>query len=127
MPLIAPKITETRKLYPDWLNDDDLRDGETDTISSSEEQFWIDLIEKYLKPYDMNEDSKVCHKQFLHFRNFYQFFALVILDFSKLSGAKHFLCDFEFPAKIWKISRVTRAKNLQKLRKSVKWILLIIP
>jgi hypothetical protein len=62
MPLLAPKINETRKLYPDWLNDDDLRDGETDTISSSEEQFWIDLIEKYLKPYDMNEDSKVCHQ-----------------------------------------------------------------
>lgn len=45
-------------LLPDWLYDNDLKDGETETISASEEQFWVDLIEKYLKPLDMTAKDK---------------------------------------------------------------------
>ncbi|XP_058450072.1 chitin synthase chs-2-like [Malaya genurostris] len=43
---------------PDWLYDVDLRNGDTETISASEEQFWIELIEKYLKPLDLTERQK---------------------------------------------------------------------
>lgn len=45
-------------LLPDWLYDNDLKDGETETISAAEEQFWVDLIEKYLKPLDMTAKDK---------------------------------------------------------------------
>lgn len=37
---------------PDWLYDTDLRNGETETLGATEEKFWYDLIEKYLKPID---------------------------------------------------------------------------
>ncbi|XP_062716312.1 chitin synthase chs-2-like [Aedes albopictus] len=43
---------------PDWLYDVDLRNGDTETISASEEQFWIELIEKYLKPLDLTDKQK---------------------------------------------------------------------
>ncbi|EDS40726.1 chitin synthase [Culex quinquefasciatus] len=43
---------------PDWLYDVDLRNGDTETISASEEQFWIELIERYLKPLDLTERQK---------------------------------------------------------------------
>lgn len=49
---------ETKNLLPDWLYDPDLMDGETDTIPASEEQFWVDLIEKYLTPLDMTSKDK---------------------------------------------------------------------
>ena len=56
-----PLITECldKNLLPDWLYDDDLKDGDTETISAAEEQFWTDLIEKYLKPLDMTPKDKV--------------------------------------------------------------------
>ena len=37
---------------------DELKDGETETISAAEEQFWVDLIEKYLKPLVMTANDK---------------------------------------------------------------------
>lgn len=43
---------------PDWLYDVDLRTGETDTLTASEEQFWEDLIEKYLKPLDLTDKDR---------------------------------------------------------------------
>ncbi|XP_052867895.1 chitin synthase chs-2-like [Anopheles cruzii] len=43
---------------PDWLYDVDLKNGDTETISASEELFWIELIEKYLKPLDLSEKQK---------------------------------------------------------------------
>lgn len=45
----VPLMNESEKqsnLLPDWLYDNDLKDGETETISAAEEQFWTDLIEK---------------------------------------------------------------------------------
>lgn len=35
-----------------------MRNGDTETISASEEQFWIELIERYLKPLDLTERQK---------------------------------------------------------------------
>lgn len=44
---------------PDWLNDECMKNARNDTISVNEEQFWMDLIEKYLKPLDKNEEDEV--------------------------------------------------------------------
>jgi chitin synthase len=56
VPLMSPE--KSSNLLPDWLYDNDLKDGETETISAAEEQFWVDLIEKYLKPLDMTAKDK---------------------------------------------------------------------
>lgn len=59
VPLIAiDDVEQKRNLLPDWLYDPDLKDGDTDTISATEEQFWVDLIEKYLTPLDMTAKDK---------------------------------------------------------------------
>lgn len=58
VPLIAESTDNQSNLLPDWLYDDDLKDGDTETISAAEEQFWVDLIEKYLKPLDMTVKDK---------------------------------------------------------------------
>lgn len=58
IPLIDNEIDMKKNLLPDWLYDPDLIDGETDTIPASEEQFWVDLIEKYLTPLDMTSKDK---------------------------------------------------------------------
>lgn len=57
VPLMS-ESNEKSNLLPDWLYDNDLKDGETETISAAEEQFWVDLIEKYLKPLDMTAKDK---------------------------------------------------------------------
>uniref|UniRef100_A0A1L8E354 chitin synthase n=3 Tax=Nyssomyia neivai TaxID=330878 RepID=A0A1L8E354_9DIPT len=43
---------------PDWLYDDDLRNGDNDTLPLAEEKFWNDLIDRYLKPLDLSEEDK---------------------------------------------------------------------
>lgn len=45
VPLIGDSEKQSN-LLPDWLYDSDLKDGDTETISAAEEQFWTDLIEK---------------------------------------------------------------------------------
>jgi hypothetical protein len=47
-------------INPYWIEDRDLKKGEVDYISSSEAQFWKDLLEKYLHPIDDNKEEKVC-------------------------------------------------------------------
>jgi chitin synthase len=46
VPLISNESDKQSNLLPDWLYDSDLKDGDTETISAAEEQFWTDLIEK---------------------------------------------------------------------------------
>ncbi|XP_011866715.1 PREDICTED: uncharacterized protein LOC105561386 isoform X3 [Vollenhovia emeryi] len=43
---------------PYWLNDDGLKKGEVDVLSLQEEQFWKDLLEKYLYPIDDDKTEK---------------------------------------------------------------------
>ncbi|XP_034174891.2 hyaluronan synthase-like protein kkv isoform X1 [Osmia lignaria lignaria] len=43
---------------PYWLNDDGLKKGEIDVLSLQEEQFWKDLLEKYLYPIDEDKAEK---------------------------------------------------------------------
>ena len=35
---------------PFWIDDRDLKNGTIDFLPGSEQQFWMDLIEKYLEP-----------------------------------------------------------------------------
>lgn len=44
---------------PYWIDDQDLKKGEVDFLSSSEIQFWKDLIDKYLYPIDQNKEDEV--------------------------------------------------------------------
>lgn len=46
VPLVSSETEKQSNLLPDWLYDNDLKDGETETVSAAEEQFWTDLIEK---------------------------------------------------------------------------------
>lgn len=44
---------------PYWIEDPDLKKGEVDFISSTEIQFWKDLIDQYLYPIDQNKEEQV--------------------------------------------------------------------
>lgn len=44
---------------PYWLEDEDLKKGEVDFLSPIEEQFWKDMLEKYLYPIDEDKEEKV--------------------------------------------------------------------
>ncbi|XP_053696809.1 chitin synthase chs-2 [Sabethes cyaneus] len=48
---------------PYWIEDPDLKKGEVDFISSTEIQFWKDLIDQYLYPIDQNkeEQARIAH------------------------------------------------------------------
>ncbi|KAK9304728.1 hypothetical protein QLX08_003947 [Tetragonisca angustula] len=43
---------------PYWLSDEGLKKGEIDVLSLQEEQFWKDLLEKYLYPIDEDKAEK---------------------------------------------------------------------
>lgn len=42
-----------------WLADDDLKNSETETLPAAEEQFWLDLIRRYLEPIEPTDEEKV--------------------------------------------------------------------
>lgn len=44
---------------PYWIDDADLRKGAVEELSTQEEVFWKELLEKYLYPIDENKDEKV--------------------------------------------------------------------
>lgn len=44
---------------PYWIEDPDLKKGEVDFLSSTEIQFWKDLIDKYLYPIDQDKGEQV--------------------------------------------------------------------
>lgn len=48
-----------QKYLPHWLADDDLKNSETETLPVTEEQFWLDLIKKYLEPIEPTDEEKV--------------------------------------------------------------------
>ncbi|XP_072762919.1 chitin synthase chs-2 [Anoplolepis gracilipes] len=45
-------------ISPYWLQDERMRKGEVDFLSNSEEEFWRDLIAKYLRPIESDEESQ---------------------------------------------------------------------
>ncbi|XP_034174896.2 hyaluronan synthase-like protein kkv isoform X6 [Osmia lignaria lignaria] len=70
---------------PYWLNDDGLKKGEIDVLSLQEEQFWKDLLEKYLYPIDEDKAEKArIAADLIELRNksvfaFFMFNALFVL------------------------------------------------
>lgn len=48
-----------RKFLPDWQEDPLLRNSNIGPIPIQEEVFWNELIDAYLKPYDVSEEDKV--------------------------------------------------------------------
>ncbi|XP_077266007.1 chitin synthase chs-2 isoform X4 [Temnothorax americanus] len=46
-------------ISPYWLQDERLRRGVVDFLSNDEEEFWKDLIGKYLRPIESDEESQV--------------------------------------------------------------------
>lgn len=44
---------------PFWIDDPELKKGEVDFLSSSEIQFWKELIDKYLYPIDQDKEEEV--------------------------------------------------------------------
>lgn len=54
-----PEEEKIINYLPDWLCDKDLKNSHTETLSVKEDQFWIDLIEAYLKPIDKTDEEKV--------------------------------------------------------------------
>lgn len=46
-------------ISPYWLQDERMRKGEVDFLSNSEEEFWKDLIAKYLRTIESDEESQV--------------------------------------------------------------------
>lgn len=44
---------------PYWIEDNELKKGEVDFLSSAEVQFWNDLIDAYLYPIDQNKEEQV--------------------------------------------------------------------
>lgn len=45
-------------ISPYWLQDERMRKGEVDFLPNCEEEFWKDLIEKYLRPIETDDESQ---------------------------------------------------------------------
>ncbi|XP_032669595.1 chitin synthase chs-2-like [Odontomachus brunneus] len=66
-------------ISPYWLQDERMRKGEVDFLSNHEEEFWKELIEKYLRPIETDEESqKKITQELMECRNSYllRFFML---------------------------------------------------
>ncbi|CAB3381251.1 Hypothetical predicted protein [Cloeon dipterum] len=57
----APEVSKSVRddlIDPFWTEDDDLKNGGIDFLTNEEEQFWKDLIDKYLYPLDEDLNQK---------------------------------------------------------------------
>lgn len=55
---LEPKIERNDDINPFWIEDKSLRKGPVAFLSTAEQQFWRDLIDKYLYPIDEDKDEK---------------------------------------------------------------------
>lgn len=53
------KIERHDEINPFWIEDKDLKKGPVAFISTSENQFWKELLDKYLFPIDEDKAEKV--------------------------------------------------------------------
>ncbi|XP_046403163.1 chitin synthase chs-2 isoform X1 [Ischnura elegans] len=56
--LSEPKHERDDLVNPYWIEDPELKKGAIDYLSSTEIQFWKDLLEKYLYPIDANKEEQ---------------------------------------------------------------------
>lgn len=68
---------------PYWIEDPELRKGEVDYLSTTEIQFWKDLLDKYLYPIDANKDEEV-----IVYINFFAERILIIKRVNYIFGAQ---------------------------------------
>lgn len=52
-------LPNDHNFLPDWIDDNDLKNSPTETLGSQEEEFWVDLINKYLEPIEPTDEEKV--------------------------------------------------------------------
>ncbi len=62
---LEPKIERNDDINPFWIEDKDLKKGPVAFLSPNENQFWKDLIEKYLYPIDDDKIEKVIRIAYL--------------------------------------------------------------
>lgn len=55
----VPQNKRDDLVNPYWIEDPDVGKGEVEFLSSSEQLFWKDLLDKYLYPIDEDKDEKV--------------------------------------------------------------------
>lgn len=55
----VPQNKRDDLVNPYWIEDPDVGKGEVEFLSSTESQFWKDLLDKYLYPIDEDKDEKV--------------------------------------------------------------------
>lgn len=60
----VPKEKRDDLVNPYWIEDPDMSKGEVEYLSSTEIQFWKDLLDKYLYPIDENKSEQVNFKIF---------------------------------------------------------------
>lgn len=53
-----PKVERNDDINPFWIEDKSLRKGPVAFLSVAEQQFWRDLIDKYLYPIDEDKNEK---------------------------------------------------------------------
>lgn len=57
--IAEPKVERNDDINPYWIEDKDLKKGPMAFLSTGENQFWKDLIDKYLFPIDEDKAEKV--------------------------------------------------------------------
>lgn len=76
---------------PYWIEDRDLKRGEVDFISTTEMQFWRDLLAKYLYPIDDDKNERVsvagvCLLRTMQLLRFLNHIFILILIFEKFAA-----------------------------------------
>lgn len=55
---LEPRVERNDNINPFWIEEKSLRKGPVAFLSVAEQQFWRDLIDKYLYPIDEDKDEK---------------------------------------------------------------------
>ncbi|KYM77515.1 Chitin synthase 3 [Atta colombica] len=78
-------------ISPYWLQDERLRRGVVDFLSNDEEEFWKDLIGKYLQPIESDEESQVNILIFLSTLFLFLSFLFIFIFFLEVHLTKEYL------------------------------------
>lgn len=57
--VLEPKVERNDDINPYWIEDKEIKKGPVAFLSVGENQFWKDLLEKYLYPIDEDKAEKV--------------------------------------------------------------------
>lgn len=68
---LEPKMERNDEINPFWIEDRDLKKGPVAFLSTAENQFWKELLEKYLFPIDEDKAEKVMCFSCKFYKNLY--------------------------------------------------------